>query len=81
VPSAQGLPRQRAVLHQRVPKLFADLALARGDRRYTWIMCSLNGARLLIYADESRRRGLRARIGSVGPAARKPTFPLVYWPG
>jgi len=36
----------RSVLYQRVPKLFADLALARGDGRYARIMRSLNGAQL-----------------------------------
>jgi DNA replication protein DnaC len=34
-----------------VPKLFADLALARGDGRYARIMRSLNGAQLLILDD------------------------------
>jgi DNA replication protein DnaC len=38
----------RSVLYQRVPKLFADLALARGDGRYARIMRSLGGAQLLI---------------------------------
>ena len=33
------------------PKLFADLALARGDGRYARIMRSLNGAQLLILDD------------------------------
>jgi len=41
----------RSVLYQRVPKLFADLALARGDGRYARIMRSLNGAQLLILDD------------------------------
>lgn len=41
----------RSVLYQRVPKLFADLALARGDGRYPRIMRSLNGAHLLILDD------------------------------
>ncbi len=36
---------------ERVPKLFADLALARGDGRYARIMRSLNGAQLLILDD------------------------------
>ena len=36
---------------QRVPKLFADLALARGDGRYARIMRSLNGVQLLILDD------------------------------
>src|ERR1700719_246361 len=41
----------RSVLYQRVPKLFADLALARADGRYARIMRSLNGAQLLILDD------------------------------
>src|SRR5271154_4613247 len=41
----------RSVLYQRVPKLFADLALARGDGSYARIMRSLNGAQLLILDD------------------------------
>src|SRR6267143_6353486 len=41
----------RSVLYQRLPKLFADLALARGDGRYARIMRSLNGAQLLILDD------------------------------
>jgi DNA replication protein DnaC len=41
----------RSVLYQRVPKLFPDLALARGDGRYARIMRSLNGAQLLILDD------------------------------
>src|SRR4030081_1831493 len=41
----------RSVLYQRVPKLFADLALARGDGRYARIMRSLNRAHLLTLDD------------------------------
>src|SRR5258708_724174 len=41
----------RSVLYQRVPQLFADLALARGDGRHARIMRSLNGAQLLILDD------------------------------
>ncbi|MGC2163942.1 MAG: IS21-like element helper ATPase IstB [Silvibacterium sp.] len=41
----------RSVLYQRVPKLFADLALARGDGRYARIMRGLSGAQLLILDD------------------------------
>jgi DNA replication protein DnaC len=41
----------RSVLYHRVPKLFADLALARGDGRHARIMRSLNGAHLLILDD------------------------------
>src|SRR5262249_33504613 len=36
---------------QRVPKLFAELALARGDGRYARILCSLTGVQLLILDD------------------------------
>ncbi len=39
------------MLYQRVPKLFADLALAHGDGRYPRIMRSLNGVQLLILND------------------------------
>lgn len=42
---------KRSVLYHRVPKLFADLALARGDGRHARIMRSLNGAQLLILDD------------------------------
>src|SRR6266487_3349932 len=41
----------RSVLYQRVPRMFGDLALARGDGRYARIMRSLNGAQLLILDD------------------------------
>jgi DNA replication protein DnaC len=39
------------VLYQRVPKLFADLALARGDGRYPRLMRALGGVKLLILDD------------------------------
>ena len=41
----------RSVLYQRAPKLFADLALARGDGRYTRICRALFGVQLLILDD------------------------------
>src|SRR5918998_5768704 len=41
----------RSVLYQRVPKLFADLALARGDGRHARLMRALGGVRLLILDD------------------------------
>jgi DNA replication protein DnaC len=41
----------RSVLYQRVPKLFADLALARGDGRYARILRGLAGVQLLILDD------------------------------
>src|SRR3954470_20541823 len=41
----------RSVLYQRVPKLFADLALARGDGRYPRLVRALGGVKLLILDD------------------------------
>ena len=41
----------RSVLYQRVPKLFTDLALARGDGRYARLMRALAGVQLLILDD------------------------------
>jgi DNA replication protein DnaC len=41
----------RSVLYQRLPKLFADLALARGDGRYARILRALGGVQLLILDD------------------------------
>ena len=41
----------RSVLYQRVPKLFTELALARGDGRYARILRSLTGVQLLILDD------------------------------
>ena len=39
------------VLYQRIPRLFADLALARGDGRYARLMRALGGVKLLILDD------------------------------
>ena len=41
----------RSVLYQRIPKLFADLTLARGDGRYARILRALGGVQLLILDD------------------------------
>ena len=41
----------RSVLYQRVPKLFAELALARGDGRYARILRSITSVQLLILDD------------------------------
>jgi DNA replication protein DnaC len=41
----------RSILYQRIPKLFADLALARGDGRYSRIQRALGGVQLLILDD------------------------------
>jgi DNA replication protein DnaC len=40
-----------SVLYQRAPRLFTDLALARGDGRYARLMRALGGVRLLILDD------------------------------
>lgn len=40
-----------SVLYQRVPRMFADLALARGDGRHARLMRALGGAKLLILDD------------------------------
>ena len=40
-----------SVLYQRIPKLFPDLALARGDGRYPRLMKRLGKVRLLILDD------------------------------
>jgi DNA replication protein DnaC len=50
----------RSVLYHRVPKLFADLALARGDGRYARIMRSLNGVQLRVPVD--RDHGFRWKM-------------------
>src|SRR6266480_3714921 len=41
----------RSVLYRRIPKLFADLALARGDGRYARLLRALGGVQLLIFDD------------------------------
>ncbi len=41
----------RSVLYQRIPRMFADLALARGDGRYARLMRALGGVKLLILDD------------------------------
>ena len=40
-----------SVLYQRFPRMFADLALARGDGRYARLMRALGGVKLLILDD------------------------------
>jgi DNA replication protein DnaC len=41
----------RSALYQRAPKLFGDLALARGDGRYARLLRALGGVQLLILDD------------------------------
>lgn len=40
-----------SVLYQRIPRLFADLGLARGDGRFARLMRSLGGVKLVILDD------------------------------
>ena len=40
-----------SVLYQRIPRLFSDLVLARGDGRYARLMRALGGVKLLILDD------------------------------
>jgi DNA replication protein DnaC len=40
-----------SVLYQRIPRLFSDLALARGDGRYARLMRAIGGVKLLILDD------------------------------
>jgi len=39
------------VLYQRIPRMFGDPALARGDGRYPRLMRALGGVKLLILDD------------------------------
>jgi DNA replication protein DnaC len=41
----------RSVLYQRMPKMFTDLALGRGDGRYPRLMRAIAGVKLLILDD------------------------------
>ena len=47
----QACRDNRSVLYQRMPRLFADLALGRGDGRYPRLMRALGGVKLLILDD------------------------------
>jgi DNA replication protein DnaC len=71
----------RSVLYQRVPKLFAELALARGDGRYARILRGLTGVQLLILddwglepLDAGARRDLY-EISRTGMGAARPSSP------
>ena len=59
----------RSVLYQRIPRMFGDLALARGDGRYPRIMRALGGVKLLILDD----RGLEP----LGPEQRHDMLEIV----
>ena len=63
----------RSVLYQRVPKLFPDLALARGDGRYRRLMKRHGKVRLLILDDwglEPFGPGQRGRPDRLGQSLR-----------
>jgi DNA replication protein DnaC len=47
----QACRDNRSVLYQRVPKLFTDLALARGDGRYARLLRMLGRIELLVFDD------------------------------
>jgi DNA replication protein DnaC len=57
------------VLYQRIPRMFGDLALARGDGRYSRLMRALGGVKLLILDDW----GLR----TLGPEQRHDLLEIV----
>jgi len=59
----------RSVLYQRIPRMFSDLALARGDGRYPRLMRALGGVKLLILDDF----GLKA----LGPEQRHDMLEIV----
>src|SRR6201998_3768691 len=50
-PGQKACRDNRSVLYQRIPRMFADLALARGDGRYPRLMRALGGVKLLILDD------------------------------
>src|SRR5207245_10266389 len=59
----------RSVLYQRVPKMFADLALGRGDGRYPRLMRAITGVKLLILDDWG--------LEPLGPEQRRDLLELV----
>lgn len=58
----------RSVLYQRLPKMFADLALARGDGRYPRLMRAIGGVKLLILDDWG--------LEPLGPEQRRDMFEI-----
>jgi hypothetical protein len=63
----------RSVLYQRVPKLFGDLALARGDGRYARILKYLAGVQLLILDDWGSNRSTPAPVTTSTRSSRNAT--------
>jgi DNA replication protein DnaC len=74
----------RSVLYQRVPRLFADLALARGAGRHARIMRSLNGTQLLILMMGAANRATAAlaaistKSSKNATAAERPSSPARF---
>jgi DNA replication protein DnaC len=58
-----------SVLYQRIPRMFADLALARGDGRYARLMRALGGVSLLILDD--------CGLEPLGPEQRRDLLEIV----
>ena len=59
----------RSVLYQRVPKMFADLALGRGDGRYPRLMRAITGVKLRIHRVHlALRRALGIPLAPTAPA-------------
>jgi DNA replication protein DnaC len=58
----------RSVLYQRLPKMFADLVLARGDGRYPRLMRAIGGVKLLILDDWG--------LEPLGPEQRRDMFEI-----
>ena len=70
----------RSVLYQRVPKLFGELALARGDGRYARLMKTLTRVEILILDDwglqplDTAMRGRPPPLkASAGPTSASPS--------
>jgi len=63
----------RSVLYQRVPKLFGDLALARGDGRYARLLRALGGVQVLILDDW----GLEPLTASTAVTSKRNTRPTI----
>jgi DNA replication protein DnaC len=59
----------RSVLYQRIPRMFADLAVARGDGRYPRLMRALGGVKLLILDDWG--------LEPLGPEQRRDVLEIV----
>src|SRR3954451_24058004 len=66
----QACRDNRSVLYQRIPKLFADLALARGDGRYARLLRALAGVQLLILDDWACSRSTPPRATTCSKSSK-----------